>query len=59
LANKEKDMSYDTTIQQQWGVDPPKSMAPPTVYQKKLTEELVTILHQYGLFESNEEAQRR
>jgi poly(A) polymerase Pap1 len=52
-------MSYDTTIQQQWGISPPISMAPPTVYEKKLAEELVAILHQYGLFESSEEAQRR
>ncbi|KAI8878109.1 polymerase [Backusella circina FSU 941] len=52
-------MSYDTSTQQQWGVTPPISMAPPTDYEKKLTEDLVKILHQYDLFESSEEAQRR
>ncbi|KAL7310462.1 polynucleotide adenylyltransferase [Mucor circinelloides] len=45
--------------QQQWGVTAPISLDLPTEHEIKLTEDLVKTLHDYGLFESEKEAQKR
>ncbi|KAG1109895.1 hypothetical protein G6F42_015504 [Rhizopus arrhizus] len=45
--------------QQQWGVTAPVSLDLPTEHEIKLTEDLVKTLHDYGLFESEKEAQKR
>lgn len=45
--------------QRQWGVTPPISTAPPTKRELELTEDLLKTLHEYGLFESEQEAQKR
>ncbi|KAI8641611.1 Poly(A) polymerase central domain-containing protein [Parasitella parasitica] len=45
--------------QQQWGVTAPISLDLPTEHEMKLTEDLVKTLHDYGLFESEKEAQKR
>ncbi|KAG0173666.1 polynucleotide adenylyltransferase [Apophysomyces sp. BC1034] len=42
-----------------WGVTAPISSAPPTEPELKLTEDLVNTLHEYGLFESEQEAKKR
>lgn len=44
---------------QQWGVTTPTSVEYPTEHELKLTEDLVKTLHEYGLFESEQEAQKR
>ncbi|KAI7866526.1 Poly(A) polymerase central domain-containing protein [Spinellus fusiger] len=41
------------------GVTPPISLASATEKELKMTEDLVTTLHDYGLFENGEEAQKR
>lgn len=41
------------------GVTAPISTAPPTEKETKLTEQLVATLKEYGLFESEQEAQKR
>ncbi|GAA5812195.1 hypothetical protein MFLAVUS_005645 [Mucor flavus] len=43
----------------QWGVTAPISIDSPTNHEIKLTEDLVKTLHEYGLFESEQEAQNR
>ncbi|KAI9499707.1 Poly(A) polymerase central domain-containing protein [Zychaea mexicana] len=43
----------------QWGVTAPISLAHPTEEQKKLTTDLLQTLHDHGLFESEQEAQKR
>ncbi|KAI7892711.1 Poly(A) polymerase central domain-containing protein [Mucor mucedo] len=43
----------------QFGVTPPISSAPPTEKELKLTESLVQTLKDFGLFESEQEAQKR
>ncbi|KAL9539544.1 hypothetical protein MBANPS3_010198 [Mucor bainieri] len=43
----------------QLGVTPPISTAPPTESELKLTEDLLQTLKDYGLFESEQEAQKR
>jgi len=48
-----------THRQQQWGVTAPISLDLPTEHEIKLTEDLVKTLHNYGLFESEKEAQKR
>ena len=45
--------------EQQWGVTTPISTELPTEHELKLTEDLVKTLHEYGLFESEQEAQKR
>jgi poly(A) polymerase len=44
---------------QQLGVTPPISSALPTENELKLTEDLLKTLKDYGLFESEQEAQKR
>lgn len=43
----------------QFGVTPPISSTPPTEHELKLTEDLVKTLKEFGLFESEQEAQKR
>lgn len=43
----------------QFGVTPPISSAPSTEKELKLTESLVQTLKDFGLFESEQEAQKR
>lgn len=45
--------------QQQWGVTAPISIDLPTEHERKLTEDLIKTLHEYGLFESEKESQNR
>ncbi|ORZ24289.1 Poly(A) polymerase central domain-domain-containing protein [Absidia repens] len=45
--------------QQQWGISAPISSAFPTSLEIEQTEELVKTLHNNGLFESEQEAQKR
>lgn len=45
--------------QQTLGVTPPISTAMPTPNELKLTEDLLQTLKDYGLFESEQEAQKR
>ena len=45
--------------QQQWGVTAPISVAQPTKEQLELTKDLLKTLHDHGLFESEQEAQKR
>ncbi|KAI9481721.1 MAG: Poly(A) polymerase central domain-containing protein [Benjaminiella poitrasii] len=44
---------------QQYGITPPISTDPPTEQQLKLTDDLIQTLRDYGLFESEQEAQKR
>jgi poly(A) polymerase len=44
---------------QQYGITPPLSTKPPTERDLKLTDDLMDTLKKHGLFESEEEAQRR
>lgn len=46
-------------VHRQWGVTAPISTDLPTEHEIKLTEDLVKTLHEYGLFESEKEAQNR
>lgn len=46
-------------VRRQWGVTAPISTDSPTEHEIKLTEDLVKTLHEYGLFESEQEAQNR
>jgi poly(A) polymerase len=41
------------------GVTPPISLAPPTDQELQSTEDLVKTLHEYDLFETEQEAQKR
>ncbi|KAI8334676.1 Poly(A) polymerase central domain-containing protein [Chlamydoabsidia padenii] len=41
------------------GVTPPISLAPPTDQELQSTEDLLKTLHEYGLFETEQEAQKR
>lgn len=45
--------------QQHLGVTPPITLAFPTEHELKLTEDLLQTLKDYGLFESEQEAQKR
>ncbi|KAI8351223.1 Poly(A) polymerase central domain-containing protein [Choanephora cucurbitarum] len=45
--------------QKQWGITLPSNEDYPTDYELKLTEDLVKTLHNYGLFESEKEANNR
>ncbi|KAI7899221.1 Poly(A) polymerase central domain-containing protein [Cokeromyces recurvatus] len=47
------------TQPQNYGITPPISTDPPTEQQLKLTDELIQTLRDYGLFESEQEAQKR
>lgn len=58
LDYKKENMSQFNRLQQ-WGVTAPISIDAPTEYELKLTEDLVKTLHEHGLFESEQEAQRR
>jgi poly(A) polymerase len=44
---------------QQLGVTPPISLTMPTDNEQKLTQDLVQTLKDYGLFETEQEAQKR
>lgn len=50
-------MSQEKPIQ--YGVTAPISTDPPTEHELKLTEDLLETLKSYGLFESEQEAQKR
>ncbi|KAI9482880.1 MAG: Poly(A) polymerase central domain-containing protein [Benjaminiella poitrasii] len=45
--------------QRQWGITPPSSIDYPSEHELKLTENLIKTLHEYGLFESDQETQKR
>lgn len=45
--------------QQQWGISAPISSACPSPLELQQTEELLKTLHDNGLFESEQEAEKR